>query len=544
MNTYQLSSSNNTGQVLPEQLDFASMDCNFPDLIGELPAAIYTCDLDGKITFYNEAAAELWGRRPEIGKDLWCGSWKIYHPDGTPLSLDECPMAITLREGRPVYGEEIEIERPDGKRVNVLPHPKPIYNSLGKIIGAVNMLVDITAKKQAEKLIRKSELKYRLLSESLATKVAERTAVLQKSEERYHKMIEEVQDYAILLLDTNGTILNWNKGAENIKGYKEQEIVGKNFSIFYLEEDRLNNLPCELIKKATNEGKAMHEGWRLRKDGKRFWGSIVITALHDEEQNVIGFSKVTRDLTEKKLADDQLRQYAEELEFQNKELEQFANVASHDLQEPLRKIRTFAELLERNLEDKSAVKKHIEKINGAATRMSTLISDILEYSQLSKSNQLFTNIDLNAALDGAIEDYDYLIEEKDVKIIRHSMPRVNGIFIQLQQLFSNLISNAIKFGNDKPVIKISTEIPTDEDIKKLPQINRQYIKIVFRDNGIGFEPRYAEQVFKLFQRLDNNKPGTGIGLAICKKIVENHKGFISVSSEQNIGTTFNIFLPA
>jgi PAS domain S-box-containing protein len=161
--------------------DLSPMDYDYKKIIEGLPTAVYVCDTEGRITFYNEASAELWGRRPVIGKDLWCGSWKIYRPDGSPMGLDECPMAIALKEGRPVKGVEIVVERPDGVRLNVLPHPKPIFNSYGKIVGAVNMLVDITAKKKAESEIRKSEEEYRLLSQSLAKKVEERTSFLQKS---------------------------------------------------------------------------------------------------------------------------------------------------------------------------------------------------------------------------------------------------------------------------------------------------------------------------------------------------------------------------
>ena len=125
---------------------------------------------------------------------------------------------------------------------------------------------------------------------------------LRNSEERYHRMVDEVEDYAIILLDNHGIIQNWNRGAEKIKGYSEKEIVGKSFSTFYLPEDVENGLPTRLLNLATIEGKALHEGWRKRKDGNRFWGSTVLTALHDAEGNVIGFTKVTRDLTERKLS--------------------------------------------------------------------------------------------------------------------------------------------------------------------------------------------------------------------------------------------------
>lgn len=519
---------------------------SYSELIEGLPAAIYTCDAEGRITFYNTAAVALWGREPQIGHDLWCGSWKIYQTNGSPLPLDECPMAITLREGRVVQGYEIVIERPDGVRINVLPHPKPIFDRSGKLIGAINMLVDISDKKITEETLHASEKRYRLLSLSLEKAFDEKTLNLVKSEERYHKMIEEVEDYAILLLDKEGYILNWNKGAEKIKGYPESEILGKNFRIFYMEEDREKKLPEQLITLAKETGKATHEGWRLRKDGSRFWGNIVITALHDERNDIIGFSKVTRDLTEKKMAEDQLKNYANELEFQNKQLEEYAYVASHDLQEPLRKIKTFANLLEKQIEDKEAVKKYIEKINASANRMSALIKDVLDYSQLSPSDELLSLVDLKKVMEQVLEDFDLLIDQKHARVIISGLPQINGIPIQLHQLFSNLFGNALKFTTEDPLIEIYSEKATSTEIEMSPKLlpGIHYYKITVKDNGVGFEQEYADQIFKLFQRLSETSYGTGIGLAICKKIVENHKGHITVSSEPNKGTIFNIYLPA
>lgn len=514
-------------------------------LIEELPAAVYTCDTEGHITFFNQAAADLWGRIPEIGKDLWCGSWKIFDASGAPLKPDECPMAITLKTQRKGEGEEIIIERPDGERRNVLPYPKPIFDADGTMTGAVSMLVDITEKKAKEVCFQEYESNYKNLLESLEQKTTEQTLTLKDSEELYHKMVDEVEDYAILLLDKDGYILNWNKGAEKIKGYTEKEILGKNFRLFYLAEDQQTQLPEKLIDEASSNGKAMHEGWRLRKDGTRFWGYIVITALHDDDYNIIGFSKVTRDLTERKKAEDKLLYYAQNIESQNKQLEQYAYVASHDLQEPLRKIRVFTSMLEQNIEDKAFVKTSIDKINIAAARMSTLITDVLKYSQLSQLDEHFKTTDLNAVLQRVTEDFDLIIEEKSVVIESTPLPNVKGIPIQMHQLFANLISNAIKFTKEDPVIKVTHEIlahDSEKEFANLP-LTDHYHKISFADNGIGFEQQYADQAFKLFHRLHEKTSGTGIGLALCKKIVENHKGYISVYSEPGKGTTFTIFFP-
>lgn len=517
---------------------------NSPDLIENLPLAVYTCDNKGRITFFNNAAADLWGREPIIGKDMWCGSWKVFDASGFPLMPDEHPAAIALKETRQIKDKEIIIERPDGKRIHILSHSKPILDTEGNITSIINTLIDISERKEKEAGFQECQSNYKESSESLEIKANEKVSI-KDSEERYHKMIDEVQDYAILLLDKDGYILNWNKGAENIKGYSEEEILGRNFRIFYLDEDQKTKLPENLIEEARIKGKATHEGWRLRKDGTRFWGSIVITALHDDHNDIIGFSKVTRDLTERKKAEDQLRYYAQSIESQNKQLEQYAYIASHDLQEPLRKIRIFASILEENADNPKIVKTNIDKINIAASRMSSLITDILKYSQLSQLEELFTLTDLNKTLESVKEDFSLIIEERNVVIESSELPTIKGIPIQLHQLFANLISNAIKFTKENPVISLSYETVPAERISEFNDLptSYDYHKINFTDNGIGFEQQYADQAFKLFHRLHEKTSGTGIGLALCRKIVENHKGFISASSEPHRGTTFSVYFP-
>ena len=525
-------------------------DEQFRQLVQRLPAAIYTTDIEGFVTMFNKAAVQLWGREPELLKDKWCGSWKIYRKDGQELPLDECPMAIALRERKPIYGHDIVIERPDGSRRHIMPHPQPIFDQAGNLSGAVNMLVDITDLKLSEKALRE-------LAATLEKKIIERTTdlgqkieELRKSEERYHKMIDEVEDYAILLMDRSGIIQNWNRGAEKIKGYKDHEIVGKNFRIFYLPEDQNRGLPDQLIAEASFRGKALHEGWRVRKDGSVFWGSIVITALHDSENNIVGFSKVTRDLTERKMSEDKIRQYNHQLEFQNRELEQFAYAAAHDMKEPLRKIRFYINLVFDSsghlLPEKE--RDYLRRSMNAASRMQTLIDDLLTYSKTSAQEIEYKKVDLGKVIaEIELTHYDTI---KDIKaeIETGNLPVINGVPFQIMQLFDNLLGNALKYHHKdrRPHIRIFSEkvMGKDMDFDEVEK-DREFFKISVADNGIGFDAKYAEKVFDLFQRLHDKVTysGTGIGLALCRKIVQNHQGFISAVSEEGEGATFAVYIP-
>lgn len=503
-------------------------------VIETIPVALYVCNTNGTITFYNKAAAQLWGREPQAGTDKWCGAYKSYTKTGDPHPEGYNPLEQILKDGSLPILDEIIIERPDGTITQVLPHLSLIYDADGNNTGVMNMLIDVTQKRIDDTTMQ----------QALVKKIEESRSDFAKSEERYHKMIDEVQDYAIILLDKEGVILNWNRGAQKIKGYTESEIVGKNFRMFYLHEDRIKKLPEKLIEEAIANGRAEHEGWRMRRDGTAFWGSIVITALHGSDNEIIGFSKVTRDLTEKKLNEDRLRSYSHDIEFRNKQLEEYAYIASHDLQEPLRKIQVFSEMLMDDLDDKEYLVKYINKISASAERMTSLIKDVLKYSQLSATDELFEEVNLNILLQNVIEDFELLIEQKRVNLTVSPMPVLKGIPIQLQQLFSNLLSNAIKFTDMDAMISIIAQNPTEDDIAANPLLGKDipFIKIVVKDDGYGFEQEYAEQVFKMFKRLDNT-PGTGIGLALCKRIAENHKGNITAKSEPGKGAEFNIFLP-
>jgi len=518
-------------------------DLRFREILQRMPAAVYTCDRNGYITFYNKAAASLWGREPEPGVDMWCGSWKIYHTDGTPLPLDECPMAITLREARAINGHEIVIERPDGERRVIMPHPEPLFDKAGRMTGALNTLMDITGQKEVKGLLEKA--------------VIERTEELRESEARYHGMIAEVQDYAIILLDTDGNIQNWNKGAEKIKGYSAEEITGKNFRLFYTEGDRQIRLPEKLLAEAREQGKANHEGWRVKKDGSVFWSNVVITALHDKKNNVIGYSKVTRDLTERKINEDELKEKSRQLEEKTKQLEKmnqelssFVYISSHDLQEPLRKIQTFASYIlhfeKDRLSDKG--KDFFVRLDTTAGRMKTLIHDLLVYSRTNANYAHLELMPLDNFLLGAKEELGERIEEKHASIEAGPLPQLPVIPFQFQQLFTNIVGNSLKYAKKEvpPQIVIKAGVVPGSTIgHKAALAETLYHHISFADNGIGFDPANNQKIFQIFNRLHTREEyeGTGIGLAICKKIAENHQGFITAEGKPQQGVTIHLYIP-
>jgi PAS domain S-box-containing protein len=474
-------------------------------LLLHLPFPVYLTDAAGYLLFYNEEAAALLGRSPEIGKELYSTT----------------------------AGEERVIDRPDGTQRTIISHPKPLFDSSGNLIGSITTLIDITVRRKSE------------------AEIGRQHAELKRSEERYHKMISEVEDYAILLLNEQGIIQNWNVGAEKIKGYTEKEIVGRHFRVFYTKEDQEIALPEKLIEEARREGKAIHEGWRQRKDGTLFWGSIVITALHDESGGVMGFSKVTRDLTARRVAEEKLRRYSVDLEFQNQQLQQFAYAAAHDMKEPLRKLRFYntsaIESLQGRLSEKE--NQYLQRSADAARRMQALIDDLLSYSKASIQGDGMGPVDLNDILSEAKSGYEDTLDETKASLETDDLPVVWGVAFQLRQLFENLLGNALKYRHPDraPVIRISCKkgINFSDGQIALNGMGEKYYEIAIRDNGIGFEKEKADKIFEIFQRLHNREvyPGSGIGLAICKRVIQNHKGFIRANGVPDQGAVFTLYLP-
>ncbi|MGM9508412.1 PAS domain-containing protein [Larkinella sp. GY13] len=318
-------------------------------------------------------------------------------------------------------------------------------------------------------------------------------------------------------------------------------------------------------EEAFRTGRLHYEARLAQPDHAVHWIRAIGKVIFDAQQKPVRLLGSAIDITQQVVARKNLEEVAEELEKRvaertlelrntnaelvrtNHELEQFAYIASHDLQEPLRKIQTFTELLTDTDHDEESSKNLLSKISSSAQRMSALIKDVLEYSRLSRTDELFIKTDLNLILANVKTDFELLIEQKRAVIIQDELPILNAIPQQLNQLFSNLIGNSLKFSEKNPEIRVSSALLLPEEVRATPnlQSDRAYVKLNFKDNGIGFEQQYAEQIFTIFHRLNGRKSysGTGIGLALCKKIVENHRGLITAESELNKGASFTIYLP-
>lgn len=368
-------------------------------------------------------------------------------------------------------------------------------------------------------------------------------------EERYRLLVEGARDYAVFMLDPTGHVLTWNAGAEHIKGYRAEEIIGQHLSKFYQPEAIARGWPNHELERAAAEGRFEDEGWRLRKDGSRFWASVVITALRDESGQLRAFSKITRDLTEQRRQEERLKAVAHRLRESNRELEQFAAVASHDLQEPLRKIQTFADRLQtrcgHTLDERG--RDYLGRMLDAATRMRKLINDLLALSRLTTTAKPFVQVDLNQAARDVVADLEGTMQQAGGRVELGSLPCLEADPVQMRQLLQNLIANGLKFHRpgEAPVVRVEGKIVPQEGTGGTPGGGELLCQITVADNGTGFEEIYVTRIFEVFQRLhgQGQYEGTGMGLAICRRIVERHRGTITAQSTPGNGATFIVTLP-
>ena len=343
--------------------------------------------------------------------------------------------------------------------------------------------------------------------------------------ERFRLVVESIKDYAIFTLDPEGHVTSWNAGAERFKQYRADEIIGKHFSVFYPPEDIASGKPARELELAAREGRIEDEGWRVRKDGTRFWANVVITALR-ENGGLVGFAKVTRDLTERMQNEERLRAAVTELDA-------FAYSVSHDLRAPLRSIDGFSQILLEDYADKldDTGKHALERVRAATQRMGGLIDDLLKLSRVSRGEMRKETVDLSALATSIARDFR--AEGRDVDITIAPGLVVQGDPRLLRIALENLLGNAWKYTSQRSDARI--------EVGLLEERGERGERIFFvRDNGAGFDMRYADKLFGAFQRLHSASEfeGTGVGLATVHRIVRRHGGRIWAEAKVNEGATF------
>ena len=367
------------------------------DVLEALPEAVYITDAEGQITYYNDAAARLWGVRPELGKSEFCGSWKLYWPDGTPLDHSECPMAMALREKRAIRNLEAIAERPDGVRVPFMPFPTPLFDENGELAGGVNFLVDLTDR-------------------AIADETAQRLAA-----------IVESSDDAIVAKDLSGTIITWNKGAERLFGYVAEEVIGKPVLIL-IPTERQHEEPKILSRIRSGERIDHYETVRRRKDGSLVEVSLSVSPIRSLDGRIIGASKIARDITERRLVEQRQRLLLREMNHRVKNL--FA-LASSLITLSARSAETPAELA-------ASVSARLEALARAhALTIPPISGETVETEQATTLHALIRTI---------VAPFENDEESSRVRIEGDDVPVSGNAATSLSLLLHEFATNATKYG--------------------------------------------------------------------------------------------------
>jgi PAS domain S-box-containing protein len=484
---------------------------SFREMMNSLPAAVYTTDIEGRITHFNSACVELSGRTPVLGSDHWCVSWKLYRPDGTSLSHDECPMAIALKERRAVRDQMIIVERPDGTRASIMPYPTPLRDRQGKIIGGINMLLDVTRSNEAE-----------IASRRLAA-------------------IVESSDDAIVSKTLEGIITSWNRGAEKIFGYTPAEAIGQHISLIIPLERRAEE--DDVLAHLRRGEKIDHfETERQTKDGRRLNISLTVSPIKDSTGRIIGASKVARDITERKRGEEQLLEAKREAEAASHAKDKFLAALSHELRTPLTPVLMTVAAMDINSDLAPELRDDIAMIRRNVELEAKLIDDLLDLS-LALSGKLrldLETVEVNEVVHHVCEICRPFVLEKRINLhcdLPDPSPFVKADPARLQQVLWNLLRNATKFTPERGDISVIVS-PTTE--------NR--VRLQVRDSGIGIAPDVLPYIFDAFEQGDADITrefgGMGLGLAITKNLVELHRGTIRAESGgAKQGSTFTLEFP-
>ena len=363
------------------------------------------------------------------------------------------------------------------------------------------------------------------------------------SEARLRLLLEHVGD-AVFMLSPDARVESWPPAAARIFGFEAEDVLGRRAEQFQavgaLDEATFR---AELDH-ARASGRHEADRWMLRSDGSQFWAQVVTCPIPGPDGGLAGFAQIVRDLSAVKVAQEVSKQRSRELERSNRELEEFASIASHDLQEPLRKILAFGDRLQVKCSEglDEAGRGYLERMQDAARRMQHLLDDLLAYSRVASRVEPFARVDLNEIANEVVGDLASRIDEREARVELGELPVVDADRTQMVQLLQNLIGNALKFHapGATPLVRVSGRL--------LPATDHAApaCEIVVEDNGIGFDEKYVDRIFGMLQRLHGRTEydGTGMGLAICRRIVERHAGEITARSTPGSGATFRVVLPA
>ncbi|HXD07236.1 MAG TPA: PAS domain S-box protein [Burkholderiaceae bacterium] len=490
--------------------------------------AISMLDPQGRILTWNAGAERIQGYQAH--KIIGSHFSRLYPPDALARGLPERGLAMAKREG--AFEDEGWSVRGDGSAFWANVVITALRKSSGELIGFANVTRDLTQRRHHEEALRQSEERFRLL-------------------------IEGVREYAIFMLDVNGKVVSWNVGAQRIKGYVPDEIIGRHFSIFYPPEAIESGWPEHELQVASDKGSFVDTGWRVRKDGTTFWANVTITALRDNHGQLIGFAKLTRDLNEAKrieAMEHSGRQRDELLEAERsarmaaqratRVKDEFLATLSHELRTPLSSILGWTQVLlkrPRTVENTDELHRAIEVIDRNARAQVQLIDDLLDLSRImsGKIRLDLQQTSLQQVVHDAIESAMPAASAKDIRmqsVLDPTPARVSGDRGRLQQVVWNLLTNAIKF------------TPKGGQVQVLLQRIESHIELSVSDTGIGIPTSFLPCVFDRFSQRDGSTTrvhgGLGLGLAICKQLVELHGGSIRASSPgEGKGATFFVELP-
>jgi two-component system CheB/CheR fusion protein len=480
--------------------------------LDKLPAAAYLCDAEGYITYYNQRAVELWGRAPKLNDevDRFCGSFKLFSREGAPIRHDECWMALALQHGKSYDGHEIVIERPDGSRWVALAHANPFHNELGQVTGAVNVLVDITER-------RRSELA-----------LAQLAAIVESS------------DDAIISKNLQGVIQSWNAAAERLFGYTAEQAIGRHVS-FLFPPDRLDEEDHILARLHAGERVYHFDTVRVRSDGRPIHVSLTISPIRDETGRIIGASKIARDISDHKQAEERIYGLLAQHEEADRRKDEFLAMLAHELRNPLGTLHNVLELMKRengNGGGTAALRETLERQLG---QMERLVDDLLDVSRITrgKLEMRKESVELGSVISQCVETCRPLAES-----LRHelnvSLPAepvdLYADRARLAQVFSNLLTNACKYTEPRGRICVTVERHGGE------------VMVCIQDTGVGIARDKLDSIFEMFSQLDRSldrsRGGLGIGLALVRRLVEVHGGSVEARSDgPGQGSTFVVRLP-